>query len=200
VIENGQYCFNDEGAFMKNRDSTEDIFKEIDKIALLLSVGVLIFLIVLYFWFLEIATVSENVRQFAEAIITNLIPTFLLFCVSYLLIRRFQILRTKHSQQQFVDDITKAIDPVMSNKIAGLNGSIEKLAERIREVQETLMSLWQNQEYSQRTIDQLIAKLPVTTFEDVAGFYGSENKISKNPRLPKARVNLHNLGDDEDED
>lgn len=186
---------------MQEHERMEKVFKELDRLSFWGSIILIATLTMFYFFISQMGFISDNIKAFLIGIITNLIPTFLLFCISYFLIRRFQILRTEFSQKAAADDLAKAITPILDQRIATLLNSVneklssisnsqEQIKQDVHEVQESLMSLWQQQENSQKIIDGLIDKLPIATPKTMADFLGSVNKISRNPRLPKTSLGL----------
>ena len=78
-----------------------EIFKEIDRLAYLLSIFLLIILVLLYF-VIPLMALSTYTESFLTDLITNFIPTILLFDISYIAIRKFQNLRNKYEQQVFL--------------------------------------------------------------------------------------------------
>jgi hypothetical protein len=186
---------------MNEHERTEKIFRELDRLAFWVSVILLATLTILYFIMPQMGFISESVQTFLLAVITNLIPTILFFSLSYILVRRFQILRAESSQKAVADDLAKAIEPILDDKIttlansvnekiSGISNSQEQLKQNVHAVQESLMSLWQQQENSQKIIDGLIDKLPIATPKAMTDFLGSVNKIGRNPKLPKTTLGL----------
>ena len=113
----------------------EEIFKEIDRLAYLLSIFLLVILVLLYF-VIPLVNLTSYFADFLTSLITNLIPTILLFDTSYIVIRRFQTLRNKYDQQTFFNRLVTELKNI-------INTQVEFLAEKISQNQIRLESLEQ---------------------------------------------------------
>jgi len=195
---------------MQEHERIEKIFRRLDKIAFWVSLSLLVTLTILYFFLPKMGFIPDDGKLFLAAIITNLIPTILVLCLSYMLIRELQIIRAESSQRAIANDLAQAITPILNEKIAGLSNSmnekmsdisnsLEQVKQNVHSVQDALMTLWQIQENSQKIIDGLIDKLPIATPQTMTDFLGSVNKISKSPKLPKTKIRLTSSGGSNDE-
>ncbi len=106
----------------------QKLFKQLDRYAIIGAVVLIIILSLAYFWLASSFNPTEGsglgiTKQFAMSLITNLIPVFLLFAVSYFLFRKEQEIRSEHD----TDSLVKKISEAVSNELKGINSKLEEL-------------------------------------------------------------------------
>lgn len=97
---------------MNHRKREEELWKEIDRLALWSSTIAILLLTLAYFL---IPNFVQNtlIRGFLLGIITNLIPVFLLFALSYVFLRRIQTIRSERDTENLVRRITSTVRSIL---------------------------------------------------------------------------------------
>jgi len=90
----------------------KDLWKELDRLAFLVSVLAVIILTIAYFiiaWTVPGADALNIAREFALEVIANLIPTFLLFAGAYALFRRIQTMKSDREIEELTSKVTAKV-------------------------------------------------------------------------------------------
>jgi Mg2+ and Co2+ transporter CorA len=167
---------------MREREIIDNVFKELDRIAFWVSLVVITFLVIVYF-LLPSTTIDDDVQYFLQSVITNFIPTILLFMFSYILVRKFQKLRSEYNQETTVQNISRAVSSIFDAKIDRLIDSVDQFKVNLNGIRDALFNLSQKQEGSNQVIGILIDKLAVSP-KDMVDLLGSAGKLGQNRRLP----------------
>lgn len=81
---------------MKSNNREQELLGALDRLIFVIAAVALIVLTASYFILPELLTIPLSVKDFLQAIITNLIPVLLLFILSYVAYRRIQSIRSQH--------------------------------------------------------------------------------------------------------
>lgn len=104
-----------------NSDRTKRLLKQIDEVTFATS-AIIIFLLTTAYFIIDHSVGNTQIRSFFLAVITNLIPTFLLFSFSFVLLRKIQKIRTEQETDNLVEQISERIRAECDLKIVGLLG------------------------------------------------------------------------------
>lgn len=97
---------------MNHRKREEELWKEIDRLALWSS-AIAILLLTLAYFLVPNFVQNTLIRDFLLGIITNLIPVFLLFALSYVFLRRIQTIRSERDTENLVRKITNTVRSIL---------------------------------------------------------------------------------------
>jgi len=112
-------------------DGTKRALKILDEWGLLAAVGLSLFLSLLYFW--PIGLLRPEVREFSQALITNLIPVLLVFAFSYLILRKAQALRADVDRRELVEAISVEIGSVVQSQFDQISSKVESTSQLVRD-------------------------------------------------------------------
>jgi len=99
---------------MNFNEREKRLFNILDWAIVLVAIISLPVLVVLYFYTRNIPNLSNDVREFTQSIITNLVPIPFLFVLSYLTFRRIQTIRDERDRDLLADKLALSV----SEKIA----------------------------------------------------------------------------------
>jgi hypothetical protein len=102
---------------MTNKKREEALWKEVDNLAFWSSAISTVLLGASYF-IIPSFIKNDLVREFLLGIITNLIPVFLLFALSYAFLRRIQAIRSDRDNEVLIQQITSTIRSDVLNELA----------------------------------------------------------------------------------
>lgn len=89
---------------MENKRET-DLWKQIDGLIFIVSILGLIILVGAYFIIANLENIDTTLRELILSVITNIIPTFLLFIGAYLVFRRIEKLRSERDADEIADKV-----------------------------------------------------------------------------------------------
>lgn len=99
---------------MNHRKREEELWKEIDRLALWSS-AIAILLLTLAYFLIPNFIQNTLIRDFLMGIITNLIPVFLLFALSYVFLRRIQTIRSERDTEVLVRRIANTVRSMLAD-------------------------------------------------------------------------------------
>lgn len=121
------------GRMTMSNKREKSLWKEIDKFAFLVSAAVPVILAVVYFVVAGArpseGTIWSIARTLALDVIANVIPTFLLFAGSYLLLRHLQLLRSEQETEQLADRVALQVVEMLRKQPGGPSTAAGLLAE-----------------------------------------------------------------------
>src|SRR5574341_729419 len=91
-----------------NKNREKELLREVDRLAFVAS-AIIIFLLGLAYFGLETSGIIGVARAFLQGIILNLIPVFIIFAVSYALLRRIQSIKSEHEAEELAHRIVEEI-------------------------------------------------------------------------------------------
>lgn len=94
---------------MSKESRESELWRELDKLAFWLSAITLTLLTIAYFLVASFLDPLLLLRNFLLAIITNLIPIFLIFALSYAFLRRIQFIRSERDNETLSQKIASAV-------------------------------------------------------------------------------------------
>lgn len=94
-------------------DNTNDLWKALDRLAAIASVILVLALTYLYFQLPSWSFLPQHVREFLMAILTNIIPVYILFAVSYFLLRQIQKIRDRQKNEDVAKQIAQEVMDVL---------------------------------------------------------------------------------------
>jgi membrane protein implicated in regulation of membrane protease activity len=105
---------------------TQELLRQFDRYTIIVAIGSIIVLSVAYFvlgsFNLSPGSIWDMARQFAMSLITNLIPVFLLFAVTYALFRQVQQIKSEQEIESLVGKIGKAVN----SELEGISTELEE--------------------------------------------------------------------------
>lgn len=92
-----------------NDSQLDELWRALDRLATMGSVAVIAVLTFIYFQLPAWTSLNQQWRDFLSAIITNLIPVYFLFVVSYVLLRQIQRVRYKSDAKELANQVASEI-------------------------------------------------------------------------------------------
>jgi hypothetical protein len=116
-----------------SKTTTKALWEELDRIAYFSSIGACVFFSIVYFllWFWNPAkdSFSVAIREFFLALITNLVPIFLIFALSYALLRRIQFIRSEQESDALATDIANKTQAAVVSELQIVKQKMDEILE-----------------------------------------------------------------------
>jgi len=124
---------------MNKRKREDNLWKALDQLAFWLS-GLAILILTLGYFAIPSFIVASPLRDFLLGIITNLIPVFLLFALSYAFLRQIQSIRSEQETDFLVE---KVINSLKVELLTDLSRNQNKVAAEVSKIQTDIAGLGQ---------------------------------------------------------
>lgn len=125
---------------MKSNGREQELLGALDRLIFVIAAVALVVLTASYFILPSISTISQPVKDFLQAIITNLIPVLLLFILSYVAYRRIQSIRSQHDTEVLANFVAGSV--INQIEIASGIVFLDKLPQSINSDFELAEDLW----------------------------------------------------------
>lgn len=147
---------------MTDKRREEALWKEVDKLAFWSSAIAIVLLSASYF-IIPSFTSNDLVRDFLLGIITNLIPVFLLFALSYAFLRRIQAIRSDRDNEILIQRITSTIRSDVLNELANAQHGVTTEIARVQTQVKNLGQVVQEQAQQKRVKILFTTANPIDT-------------------------------------
>jgi len=123
--------FNLRKCNMENTNREQELWKEIDKLAFWSSFIAIILFATAYFLIANFLT-NGILRDFLLGIISNIIPVFLAFSVSYIFLRKIQAIRSETDNEKLANHISSTVLSMLRKEITNSNSLINSQMNQIK--------------------------------------------------------------------
>lgn len=115
------------------RSTSKSLWEELDRITYLGSIGGSVILSIMYFllWFSNPTEASflAAAREYVLALITNFVPIFLIFALSYALLRRIQFIRSEQESDALATNIATKTQTAVVGELQNVQRKMDDILE-----------------------------------------------------------------------
>lgn len=169
---------------MNREDEENEVWRELDKFAFLGSILAIILLIATYFIVAGWESLPKTPKDFLLAVITNLIPGFLLVVFAYILFRKLQHLRARRDRRSLVEELMSPINSKLDEYSVSNKAELEAVQALLRDMKSSVEKLQLSQAAYMGLFDRVLEGL--LHRPDMVGS-AEKTGVGRSPRLPRPK-------------